>query len=53
MTVSEAVIKIESRMEKDMEFAKRIADRRNNLMKKGKKQYRISVAPLALFLEKP
>jgi hypothetical protein len=37
MTVSEAAIKIEGLMEKDMALAKRIEDMRNNLMKKGKK----------------
>jgi hypothetical protein len=44
MTISEAVIKIESLMEKDMELARRIGDMRNNLMKRGKKQYLITVA---------
>ncbi len=36
-TVSEAVIKIESLMEKDMELVRRIDDMRNNLMKRGKR----------------
>ena len=44
MTISEAVIKIESLMEKDMELARRIEDMRNNLMKRGKKKYLITVA---------
>lgn len=48
MTISEAAIKIERLMEKDIELAKRIEDLRYNLMKRGKKKYRITVAPLIL-----
>ena len=44
MSISEAVIKIESLMVKDIELAERIEDLRNNLMKKGKKKYRITVS---------
>jgi len=44
MTISEAVIKIESLMEKDMELARSIEDMRNNLMKRSKKKYLITVA---------
>jgi hypothetical protein len=44
MTISEAVIKIESLMEKDMVLARRIEDMRNNLMKRSKKKYLITVA---------
>ena len=44
MTISEAVMKIESRVEKDMQLARRIEHMRNNLMKRGKKKYLISVA---------
>jgi hypothetical protein len=34
MTISEAVIKIESLVERDMELARRIEDMRNNLIKR-------------------
>jgi len=44
MTISEAVIKIESLMGRDMELARRIEEMRNNLMKRGKKKYLITVA---------
>jgi hypothetical protein len=44
MTVSEAVINIESLMEKDIELARRIEGLRYNLMKRGKKKYLIAVA---------
>jgi chromosomal replication initiation ATPase DnaA len=44
MTISEAVIKIESLVERDMELARRIEDMRNNLMKRGKKKYLITGA---------
>jgi len=44
MSISEAVIKIGSLMVKDIELAERIEDLRNNLMKKGKKKYRITVS---------
>jgi chromosomal replication initiation ATPase DnaA len=44
MTISEAIIKIENLMEKDKELARGIEDMRNNLMKKGKKKYLITVA---------
>ena len=44
MTISEAVIKMESLVEKDMELAGRIEYMRNNLMKRGKKKYLITVA---------
>jgi putative transposase len=44
MTISEAIIKIESLMEKDMVLARRIEDMRNNLMKRSKKKYLITVA---------
>lgn len=44
MTMSEAVIKIESLMEKDMELAGRIGDMRNYLTKRIKKKYLITVA---------
>jgi len=44
MTISEAVMKMESLVEKDMELARRIEDMRNNLMKRGKKKYLTTVA---------
>ena len=44
MTISEAIMKIESRMERDMKLARRIEDMRSNLMKRGKKKYLITVA---------
>jgi hypothetical protein len=44
MTISEAVIKIESLMEKDMELARSLEDMKSNLMKRGKKKYLITVA---------
>ena len=44
MTISEAVIKIESLMEKDKDLARRIEDMKSNLMKRGKKKYLITVA---------
>ena len=44
MTISEAVMKMESLVEKDMELARRIEHMRNNLMKRGKKKYLITVA---------
>ena len=44
MTISEAVIKIESLMEKDKELVRRIEDMRNNLMKRSKTKYLITVA---------
>ena len=44
MTISEAIMKIESRMERDMKLARRIEDMRKNLMKSGKKKYLITVA---------
>ena len=44
MTISEAVIKIESQMEKDKELTRRIEEMRSNLMKRGKKKYLITVA---------
>jgi REP element-mobilizing transposase RayT len=44
MTISEAVIRMESLVEKDMELARRIAHMRNNLIKRGKKKYLITVA---------
>jgi len=44
MTISEAIIKIENLMEKDKELARGIEDMRNNLIKKGKKKYLITVA---------
>ena len=47
MTISEAVIKIESLMEKDMELARRIEDIRNNLMKRGKRN---TLLPLPLLV---
>ena len=44
MTISEAIMKIESRMERDMKLARRIEDIRSNLMKRSKKKYLITVA---------
>ena len=44
MIIGEAVNKIESLMEKDMELARRIEDMRNNLMKTSEKKYLIIVA---------
>ena len=44
MAISEAVMKMESLVKKDMELARRIEDMRNNLMKRRKKKYFISVA---------
>ena len=44
ITISEAVIKIESLVERDRELARRIEAMRNNLMKRGKKKYLITVA---------
>ena len=44
MTISEAVMKMESLVEKDIELARRIEHMRNNLMKRGKKKYLITVA---------
>ena len=44
MTISEAVMKIESLVERDRELARRIEAMRNNLMKRGKKKYLITVA---------
>ena len=44
MTISEAVMKMESLVERDMELARRIEDMRNNLMKRGKKKYLTTVA---------
>ena len=44
MTISEAVLKMESLVEKDMELARSIEDMRNNLMKRSKKKYLITVA---------
>ncbi|MDI6754398.1 MAG: hypothetical protein QME78_08390 [Thermodesulfobacteriota bacterium] len=44
MTISEAVIKIESLMEKDKKLARRIEDMKSNLMKRVKKKDLITVA---------
>ncbi len=44
MTISEAIIKIESRIEEDKELAGRIEHMRSKLMKRGKKKYLITVA---------
>ena len=44
MTISEASVKIQSLLERDRELAKRIVDMKNNLMKRGKKKYLITVA---------
>ena len=44
MSISEAVNRIESLVDRDMELARRIEDMRNNLMKRGKKKYLITVA---------
>jgi hypothetical protein len=44
MTLSEAIIKIESLMEKDKELARKIEAMRSNLVKRGKKKYLITVA---------
>ena len=44
MTNREAVNKIESPVGRDIELARRIEDRKNNLMKRGKKKYLITVA---------
>ncbi len=47
MTIREAIIKIENLMEKNMVLFRRIEDRRNDLIKGGKKKYLIAVpAPL-------
>jgi len=43
-TISEGVMKMESRVEKDRELARRIEYMRSNLMKRGKKKYLITVA---------
>ncbi len=44
MTIGEAIVKIESLMEKGRALARRIEDMRNNLMKRGMKKYLIPVA---------
>jgi len=44
MTIREAVNKIESLVGRDIELARRIEDMKNNLMKRGKKKYLITVA---------
>lgn len=44
MTISQAVIKMERLVERDIELARRIEDMRKNLMKRGKKKYLITVA---------
>ena len=44
MTISEASVKIESLLERDRQLAKRIVDMKNNLMKRGKRKYLITVA---------
>jgi hypothetical protein len=44
MTMSEAVMKIESLMEKDRDLARTIEDMKINLMERVKKKYLITVA---------
>jgi hypothetical protein len=44
MTMSEAVMKIESLMEKDRNLARTIEDMKINLMERVKKKYLITVA---------
>jgi hypothetical protein len=44
MRISEAVMKMEGLVEKDTDLARRIEHMRNNLMKRAKRKYLITVA---------